>query len=107
MNKDNLLPLKFLKLGRWWSSSQEIDIVGYNEESKEIIFGECKYLESKMDVDIFYKLLDKSKEVKWNNSDRKEYFILFSRNGFTDSLIELSKKRDNIILSALLPSLPY
>lgn len=102
MNKNNLLPLKFLKLGRWWSNSEEIDIVGYNEESKDIIFGECKYLESKMDVDVFYKLVDKSKEVKWNNSDRKEYFILFSRNGFSDSLINLSKKRKDIILKSLL-----
>lgn len=35
------------KIGKWWNSNNEIDIVGLNEDEKSIIFGECKYYNDK------------------------------------------------------------
>jgi len=86
------------KIGRWWNSKNEIDIVGINNETKNILFGECKYSDSPVDVDVFYKLYEKSKSVAWNNDTRKEYFIIFSKSGFTKSLIEIAKKQENLLL---------
>jgi hypothetical protein len=98
MNKENKFSFKILKLGRWWNNSQEIDIVGLNEETGDIIFGECKYLNTKVDLNVFYSLLQKSKEVNWKKGNRREHFIIFSRSGFSPHLIELSKKRGDLIL---------
>ncbi len=91
------IPFPIKKLGRWWNSNEEIDIVGLGDN--EIIFGECKWSSKKVGLSVLLTLKEKSKNVKWNNSNRKEYFILFSKEGFSDDLISLSKKDKTIILS--------
>lgn len=98
LNKENSLPLKFSKLGRWWSNSDEIDIVGINEDSHEIAFCECKYLNREVDVDVFYTLLQKAKQVDWHAKGRKEYYIIFSKSGFTSNFKELAEKRKDLLL---------
>jgi len=85
-----------LRVGKWWNKDIEIDIVGINEETKTIIFGECKWSEEKVDIDVLEKLKQKSKEVKWKDKKRYEKFIIFSKSGFTKNLKELSKKQHNI-----------
>ena len=91
------IPFPIKKLGRWWNNNEEIDIVGLGDN--EIIFGECKWSNKKVGLSVLLTLKEKSKSVKWNNSNRKEYFILFSKEGFSDDLIDLSKKDKTIILS--------
>lgn len=85
------------KIGRWWDKNEEIDIVGLGE--KEIIFGECKWSKKHVGLSVLLELKEKSKKVKWKNNDRKEYFILFSKSGFSSDLIELAKSDSKIILS--------
>ena len=63
--------------------------MGVNKKTKEIIFGECKWSDSPVDKSVFYDLKRKSMEVEWNNKERKEYFILFSKSGFTKEMITL------------------
>jgi AAA+ ATPase superfamily predicted ATPase len=101
LNKQNELPFKYTRIGRWWDKNTEIDIVGLNENTKEIILGECKYTNEKPGVDLFYQLIQKGKEVPWNKNDRKEYYILFSKSGFTFDLLNLSKERNNLKLISL------
>ncbi|QEK13251.1 ATP-binding protein [Crassaminicella thermophila] len=101
LNKQNKLNFKVLKLGKWWDSSNEIDIVGINEDTKDILIGECKYLNTKVDANIFYKLVEKAKYINLNKDTRKEHYILFSKSGFIDQLIEVSKNRDDLILVSL------
>ena len=36
-NAENKLPFKALKIGRWWNNSEEIDIVGVNDDTKDMI----------------------------------------------------------------------
>lgn len=98
LNKENKLNFKVLKVGKWWDSQNEIDIVGINDDTNDILIGECKYLNHKVDIDVFYKLTQKSKYIDWNKNNRKEHFILFSKTGFTDDLIKLSKKRNDLML---------
>jgi AAA+ ATPase superfamily predicted ATPase len=43
LNTQNKLPFAFSKIGRWWRKGSEIDIVAFNEDSKNILFGECKW----------------------------------------------------------------
>jgi len=87
----------FERVGRWWKKEEEIDIVGINKKTKEIIFGECKWSDNPVDKSVFYNLKRKSVEVKWDNEQRKEYFIIFSKSGFTKEMIDLAKE-ENIFL---------
>jgi hypothetical protein len=87
----------FERIGRWWKKGEEIDIIGLNKKTKEIVFGECKWSDSLVDKSVFYDLKRKSDKVEWINTERKEYFILFSKSGFTKEMINLAKK-ENIFL---------
>jgi AAA+ ATPase superfamily predicted ATPase len=101
LNKQNELPFKFTRIGKWWDKNTEIDIVGLNEDTKEIILGECKYTIEKVDVNLFYQLVQKAREVPWNKNHRKEYYILFSKSGFTLELLNLAKERKDLNLGSL------
>jgi len=85
------------KVGRWWTKNEEIDVVGLGE--KEIIFGECKWSKKHVGLNVLFALKEKAKKVKWKNSSREEYFILFSKSGFSLDLIELAEKDSKVILS--------
>lgn len=82
----------FERIGCWWEKEQEMDLVGLNEKSKEIIFGEVKWSKNQVGIDIYQKLKEKAKKVSWYLDDRKEYYILFSKKGFTRGLKEIAKK---------------
>lgn len=98
LNKTNQLPFKIQKLGKWWNNANEIDIVGLNEQSGDILFCECKYVNRKVDTDTFYNLVQKAKQVEWQKDNRKEYFAIFAKTGFTKELIKLAEKRNDLIL---------
>ena len=91
--------LMFNRLGRWWGSKDvEIDIVAYDSYGKDILFGECKYSKSKKGLSVLSALKDKSKDVKWNKTDRNEHFVIYSKNGFSDELLEYAENNKNIYL---------
>ncbi|OQY42493.1 MAG: ATPase [Fusobacteriia bacterium 4572_74] len=85
------------KVGRWWSKNEEIDVVGLGK--KEIIFGECKWSKKHVGLSVLFALKEKAKKIKWKNTSREEYFILFSKSGFSSDLIKAAKKDSRIILS--------
>ncbi|CAA6816352.1 MAG: archaeal ATPase, fused to C-terminal DUF234 domain [uncultured Sulfurovum sp.] len=83
-----------LKAGRWWCKDEEIDVVGVAE--KFTLVGECKYSNKKVGIDILEQLERKSKKIE---SDLPiKYYLLFSKSGFTEALVELSRNREDICL---------
>lgn len=87
------------KIGRWWDRSDtEIDIVAIDEHTDNVIFGECKFTSSPIDVDVYYHLLEKIKKVDWRKLTRKEHFVFFSFNGYTEKMVKLAEERKNIVL---------
>jgi len=90
--------LQFNKLGRWWNSKEEIDIVALDSTGDDIVFAECKYCTKPIDIEVFYSLLHKKELVHWNKEKRREKFVLFSISGFTNRLIELADERDDLLL---------
>ena len=99
MNLKGDLKVTYDKIGRWWNNKEEIDLVGIDTTSNNIIFGECKYYKNKkMDIDIYYNLKEKAKQVSWKKESRIERYILFSINGYTEKLLKLAKKEENLIL---------
>ena len=90
--------ISFNRVGRWWDKDTEIDIVAYDSDGKDIVFGECKYTDKPKDIDIYYDLKKKSVKVNWHNSERVEHFVFFSKAGYTDKMRKLAEKKENIIL---------
>ncbi len=99
MNAEENWDFTFDKAGRWWNNDTEIDIVAIDSTGNSIIFGECKYWDHKVGVNVLTELEEKAKRVDWKLGRRKEYYILFSSNGFTEEMNGLAKKRKDLILS--------
>ncbi len=70
-----------LKIGRWWSNKEEIDLVAFDEEN--IAFIECKWRNQATGLDILKSLKEKAKLL---NSSLKPQYIIFSKSGCTDAL---------------------
>ena len=81
-------PVASAKVGGWWGHYREnnerktieIDIVSINEEKKEILFWECKWLEKIAPNGILKSLKKKAAFVQWNNESRKEHFVIFAKS---------------------------
>jgi len=91
------LPLILEKCGRWWDKQNEIDLVGINSND-EIIFGECKWSDNLIGLSVLRELQAKAGKVAWGSNKRKEYYILFSKSGFTDDLKRFQEDNHNIFL---------
>jgi len=91
--------IRFTNIGRWWDKNTEIDIVGFNIETQDIVFGEAKWTNKPVGINIYKDLVEKSEEVDWNRASRSEYFIFFSKNGFTNELIEFSQDKNIILIT--------
>lgn len=87
------LPFVFGRIGRWWGNhpakkrQEEIDILAVDNENA--IFGECKWRNELVGVDIYNELLEKSKILK---QYKNKYYFLFSKSGFTTELKEKAKE---------------
>ena len=89
-------PFVIEKCGRWWDKNSEIDVVGVGDDN--IIFGECKWSKKHVGISVLKELQAKSKSVKWGSKNRKEYFVLFSKSGFSSDLIQYEKKNEDLFL---------
>jgi len=98
LNKNRKLPFVFERIGKWWGNNpykkreEEIDIVAYGKNS--IIFGECKWQNTKTDMSVLNNLIEKS--VLFDYPEK--YYVLFSKSGFTEDLINFAKHNTNVIL---------
>ncbi len=84
--------INFSKIGKWWYKEKEVDIVALNEQTKEILFTECKWKDKVDASNIIKELQDKSKSVQWNNKQRKEYYAVFAKS-FSKKINELNGKK--------------
>ncbi len=92
--------IAFNRVGRWWGAKDiEIDIVAYESGGSDILFGECKYSKNAKGLYVLEKLKEKATYVNWNKKDREEYYVIYSKNGYTNELIEYAKEHHNIFLA--------
>ncbi|EQD32334.1 ATP-binding protein [mine drainage metagenome] len=78
-------------------NQEEIGVVALNEDTNDIMFGECKWSSKPVGTEVYAELVRKAKVVQWRNEDRKEHYALFSKAGFTDEMRELAKKDDVLL----------
>ena len=94
------LPILFTSIGRWWGTDSatrtqvEIDLIA--NDGKEYLIGECKWRKEKLDMAVLQALKEKADTFR-KNRDRT-WFVLFSKSGFTQAVIEEAEKDDTVIL---------
>lgn len=82
----------FEQVGKWWDKNEEIDIVGLSREKNAIVFGEVKWSQKLVDVNVLEELRVKAKKVNWGDSKKAQFYVLFSRKGFTKEMMDLATK---------------
>ena len=92
------LPFIFSEIGSWWGTSpisktqEEIDIIARDDNN--IIFGECKWRNKEIGIDVLNKLMGRSSVLDSAN----KYFYIFSKSGFTNELKNYSKEDRRVYL---------
>jgi uncharacterized protein len=96
-NKKRSLPFVFTHIGRWWGNNpkkrqqEEIDIIARDKE--RAVYCECKWRNEKAGMDVYFDLVEKSRILK---QYKPEKFMLFSKSGYTDTLVQHAQK-DNLL----------
>ena len=107
LNAAGKLPFRFRKIGRQWGkipkapkgkNDYEIDLCALNPDTREILFCECKWQDRPVDADVYRALKEKAGHVKWL-ADRKDYFAIISKEGFTEELREVAEKEGALLLT--------
>jgi hypothetical protein len=86
LSRNGELDRSYGAIGRWWYGGHEIDLVGLNERSPAAIFGECKWTNTPVGMDLAEDLRAKTDHVRWKNGEREQAYALFSKAGFEDGL---------------------
>lgn len=103
MERENILgklPILFSSIGRWWGTDSkikkevEIDLIA--QDGKKYLIGECKWQNEKVDCSVLDNL-EKKADV-FNKNREKTWFVLFSKSGFTKSLIEKAENDGDVLL---------
>lgn len=94
-NMDMFFPIQ--AIGRWWDRAEEIDVVATSKERDSILFCEVKSTQKQVGTDVYESLREKAGKVKWGTANRKEFYCLFSRNGFTDAMRRRAKENGVIL----------
>ena len=87
------------RVGRWWSGSDEIDVVGLSAGEKRAVWGECKFWKDPVGANVLRTLEEKVACVPWEKDARANAFALFSVSGFTDELRQIAAARDDVLLA--------
>ena len=88
------LPFEPTSIGSWWNRrGDEIDFVALHERTGEILFGEIKWTERRAGKEVVEELLEKKEMVEWRKGRRREYFMLFSKKGFTKGAEEIMREK--------------
>ncbi len=89
-------PFLYQKLGKWWGNNpikrrqEEIDIVGIDD--RNVLICECKWHEHPIGIDVVYQMEERGQLF----SQPEKYYILFTKAGVTNDVINYVKKKSNM-----------
>ncbi|MCD8377289.1 MAG: ATP-binding protein [Candidatus Gastranaerophilales bacterium] len=111
LQRDNALPFRYSKLGRWMGNTTirnsnapngvsfaetEIDILAIGRDAKEYLVGECKFKKTPFSYSEYLDVVAKLMPLKEN---AKFYYALFSENGFDDKISNKAQEKDLLLYS--------
>lgn len=95
--KSGKIDFNISRIGSYWNSNTEIDVVAIDEQNKRLLAGECKFYEKPIGMRVYSELLKKCGRI----SEFKGYkviYAIFSKSGFEERLEEIAKENDRLIL---------
>ncbi len=91
--------VQFADIGRWWGANpitrkqEEIDIMAADDNGN-VIFGECKWNNEKVDLAVLEKLIARGELFNYTG----RYYYLFSKSGFTKGCVDRAQEIGNVRL---------
>ena len=98
LNRQNLLPLRFTKIGRWWNKTDELDILAVSYRQDAFLLGECKY---KNGLFTYTDLKRMQSKFRPSKTDAELHYYLFSKGGFSE---EVKKAAEEEALHLVTPA---
>lgn len=89
-------PFFFGNIGRWWGNNpklkrqEEIDLMAFEDDN--VIFGECKWTNSFVDIDVLNDIVTQGEMFHYKHV----YFYIFAKRGFSDKCIKKAKDMGNV-----------
>lgn len=82
------LPFRPWRVGSWWGSKGEIDLVAIDASKTKLLVGECKWSTNPIGPEALQQLQRNSHQLAQElaNPDLEIHYALFSRSGFSDAL---------------------
>jgi AAA+ ATPase superfamily predicted ATPase len=99
LSLEGQLPFALERVGAWWNKDQEIDIVGINETTGDILLAECKWTERQVGIGVLAELRAKATAVDWRAGLRRERYAIFSRSGFDAELTHAAGRGEVLLFS--------
>ncbi len=98
----NSLPFAPNAVGGHWSRRVQVDVVAISHQSREILLGECKWGEGKVNRQVVRELIEqKGEKVRQelpNGEDYSFHYAIFARAGFTEAAAaELSARQGLLV----------
>jgi len=90
------LPFLPLRIGGWWRANEEIDIVVLGEDAALLV--ECKWSSRPVGLDVLRNLERKSLLLELELGNRRGFFGLCARSGFTSHVRQEATRRDDLLL---------
>jgi len=93
------LPFMFGNIGRWWGNvnrrQEEIDILAIDSSKTKAIFGECKWRNEPVSIDVIKSLMEKGDLFP---QFKQKYYFFFSKSGFDEKAMKMEKENNLIKL---------
>jgi len=90
------LPFLPIRIGGWWVTNEEIDLVATRE--REALLVECKWSSRPVGENILQNLERKATVLCAEHKPNQIWFGLCSRSGFTQKMIEIAQNRQDLLL---------
>lgn len=95
---DGRLPFIPEEVGKWWSGTSEIDVVGVDRYSKRAILGEARWRDRPIGKKTLDELLNKSRPWLQKNRGWRITYTLFSRSGFSNEVEKIAAAQSGEIV---------
>ena len=90
-----------LALGKWWGThplrkaQEDIDILGLSTSGEDGLFCECKYRNRPLPMQEYEDVLSAAEAFP---NVMRRYFVFFSKDGYTQSVIERARREGTVLL---------
>ncbi|MBI5553624.1 MAG: ATP-binding protein, partial [Candidatus Diapherotrites archaeon] len=82
--------------GEKGKNAYEIDLIAFNEKTREVLFAECKWQNRVNPKKTVLALMEKARHVQWHPADRKETYAVFAKS-FSRPITQFQGKKVHCI----------